>query len=268
MFIHLNCHSNYSFLTGANRIDDLVRAAARAGCPALALTDCNGLYGAVAFYRSAHEAGIQPIFGTEIDCRENSLLKAVLLAKNFQGFGEICRIISDRQLRPDFSLADRLAQCSHDVILLSPDEEVVQQVLQVRGANDLFIELTRSSRQTRQRSRNLLAFARQHRLSVVASNRVFFLAPEDWMIHRLLSAIRTNTTIHRLPPAEIVARDAWLKPPAEMALLFDDVPDAIRKADDVVSSELYGARRSSEPGPSGSTPTTSSSCRAPLAVTR
>ncbi len=228
MFIHLNCHSNYSFLAGANRIDDLVRATARSGCPALALTDCNGLYGAVAFYRSAREAGIQPIFGAEIDGRENASSKAVLLAKNFQGFGEICRIISDRQLCPDFSLADRLAQCSHDVILLSPDEEVLQQVLNIRGTNDLFVELIRSSRQTRQRSRKLLAFATRHGLPVVASNRVFFINPEDWMIHRLLSAIRTNTTIHRLPPEEIVAQDAWLKSPAEMALLFDDVPDAIR----------------------------------------
>ncbi len=66
MFIHLNCHSNYSLLEGADKIDDLAQAAAAIGCPALALTDTNALYGAVAFYRSAQRAGIQPIFGTEI----------------------------------------------------------------------------------------------------------------------------------------------------------------------------------------------------------
>jgi DNA-directed DNA polymerase III PolC len=228
MFTHLNCHSNYSFLAGANHIDALVRAAAKAGCSALALTDCNGLYGAVAFYRSAREAGIQPIFGAEIDGRENASSKTVLLAKNFQGFGEICRVISDRQLLSDFSLVDRLAQCSHDIILLNPDKEVVRQILNIRGTDDLFVELIRSSRQTRQQSRKSLAFATQHKLPVVASNRVFFIAPEDWAVHRLLSAIRCNTTIHHLPPGEVVAQNAWLKSPTDMALLFDDVPDAIR----------------------------------------
>jgi len=82
MFVHLNCHSNYSFLAGeppaaksngpshviggTNRIDDLVRHAAALGFPALALTDTNGLYGAVPFYQSSCKAGIKPIFGTEI----------------------------------------------------------------------------------------------------------------------------------------------------------------------------------------------------------
>ena len=63
MFVHLNCHSNYSFLAGANRIEDLVDAVADMGCPALALTDTNGLYGAVSFYRATQAAGIRPIFG-------------------------------------------------------------------------------------------------------------------------------------------------------------------------------------------------------------
>ena len=74
MFVHLNCHSNHSFLAGANHIEDLVHTAANMGCPALALTDTNGLYGAIAFCQAAKIAGIHPVFGVEITSKRSSPL--------------------------------------------------------------------------------------------------------------------------------------------------------------------------------------------------
>ena len=46
-FVHLHVHTNFSFGDGAGRIDELVDAARRLGMPALAVTDHDGLYGAV-----------------------------------------------------------------------------------------------------------------------------------------------------------------------------------------------------------------------------
>ena len=37
-FVHLHLHSQYSLLDGANRLDDVLAAAAAAGQPAMALT--------------------------------------------------------------------------------------------------------------------------------------------------------------------------------------------------------------------------------------
>ena len=65
-FVHLHVHTNFSFGDGAARIDELVQAAARAGMPALAVTDHEGLYGAVRFYQACRKAGIKPIVGAEI----------------------------------------------------------------------------------------------------------------------------------------------------------------------------------------------------------
>ncbi len=65
-FVHLRCHSHYSFLDGASSVDDLLDAAAELGQDALALTDTNGLYGAVRFWKAARERGIKPIFGAEL----------------------------------------------------------------------------------------------------------------------------------------------------------------------------------------------------------
>ncbi len=64
-FVHLHCHSHFSLLDGASRIDHLVERAHSFGMPALALTDHGNLYGALQFYRKAKAAGIKPILGYE-----------------------------------------------------------------------------------------------------------------------------------------------------------------------------------------------------------
>ncbi|MBK7868872.1 MAG: PHP domain-containing protein [Ignavibacteriales bacterium] len=48
----LHTHSNYSLLQGAVSIDDLIGRAKSFGMKALALTDRNGMYGLIQFYKS------------------------------------------------------------------------------------------------------------------------------------------------------------------------------------------------------------------------
>ena len=66
-FAELHCHSNFSFLDGASSVDDLAERAVELGLTALALTDHQGLYGAVRFSTAAQEAGLRPIVGMEIE---------------------------------------------------------------------------------------------------------------------------------------------------------------------------------------------------------
>jgi error-prone DNA polymerase len=66
-FAELHCHSNFSFLDGSSSVDDLAERAADLGYAALALTDHNGLYGAVRFATAAQEAGLRPIVGMEVE---------------------------------------------------------------------------------------------------------------------------------------------------------------------------------------------------------
>jgi DNA-directed DNA polymerase III PolC len=79
MFIHLHCHSHYSFLRAVPSPEEIIAAAeaqARsegASLPAslrggaVALTDTNGLYAAVPFVQKARAAGVKPIVGTVLD---------------------------------------------------------------------------------------------------------------------------------------------------------------------------------------------------------
>ena len=64
-FVHLHCHSEYSLLDGANRIDDLINRALEFEQPALAITDHGNLHGAWEFQEKAKKAGIRPIIGME-----------------------------------------------------------------------------------------------------------------------------------------------------------------------------------------------------------
>ena len=66
-FAELHCHSNFSFLDGASTVDDLAERAVELGYPALAITDHQGLYGAVRFASAMHEVGLRPIVGLEVE---------------------------------------------------------------------------------------------------------------------------------------------------------------------------------------------------------
>ena len=94
-FVHLHAHSSYSLLQGAMTPQELVAAADGMGLPAVALTDTNGLYGAVLFSQAARAAGVRPIVGAEVVYGGE---QAVLLAADRQGYANVCRIVTERKL--------------------------------------------------------------------------------------------------------------------------------------------------------------------------
>ncbi len=69
-YAELHCHTNFSFLEGASPADDLVERAVELGLSGLAVTDHNGLYGAVRFVSAAEAVGLHPVIGLEIGLRD------------------------------------------------------------------------------------------------------------------------------------------------------------------------------------------------------
>src|SRR5437762_11374211 len=96
-WVELHTHSSHSFLDGASDVLDLADAAAEQGMDALALTDTNGLYGAVRFANAAKERGIRPIFGAELHLLDLGHL--VLIARDRQGWTSLCRTIDRKSTR-------------------------------------------------------------------------------------------------------------------------------------------------------------------------
>jgi len=96
-YVELHCHTNYSLLDGASHPEELLDRALELGMNALAITDHDGLYGIVRFWRAATERDIRPIIGTELTLDEGYHL--VLLARNMHGYTSLCHLISHAQLR-------------------------------------------------------------------------------------------------------------------------------------------------------------------------
>jgi error-prone DNA polymerase len=117
-FVHLNVHSHYSPGWGMATLEELCQSAAEQGMDRLALTDTNGLYGLITFIEAAKEKNLHPIVGSEIVTDEH---RAVLLARNHDGYANLCRIISGRQCHQDFDLIASLKEMRHGLIVFSDD---------------------------------------------------------------------------------------------------------------------------------------------------
>ena len=120
-YVELHCHSNFSILDGASHPEDLVARASEIGIPALALTDHDGLYGIIPFYKACLAAGLKPVIGAEMTLKNGSHI--TLLAKNNRGYSNLCRLITRAQLEhrkgsPAIDKKD-LAKYSGDLICLS-----------------------------------------------------------------------------------------------------------------------------------------------------
>src|SRR5512136_1882341 len=98
MYCELHCHTHYSLLDGASSPQEIVERAAALGMPALAVTDHDGLYGVVPFWRAARARGIRPVIGAEITLVRGSHL--VLLAETQAGYANLSRLISAGRLAP------------------------------------------------------------------------------------------------------------------------------------------------------------------------
>jgi error-prone DNA polymerase len=73
-FVHLHVASGYSLRYGASHPHVLVERAVEHGMDTLALTDRDGVYGAVKFARACLSAGIRPVLGVDLAVEPSGLL--------------------------------------------------------------------------------------------------------------------------------------------------------------------------------------------------
>ena len=102
-FVHLHVYSAYSLLTSTASVEQLVTEAKKKGYYALALTDRNVMYGAVAFYKECIKQSIKPIIGLTVDVlseqNKEEAYPLVLLAKNQLGLQNLFKITSSVQTK-------------------------------------------------------------------------------------------------------------------------------------------------------------------------
>jgi len=213
----LHAHSNYSLLNGTIRIGELVSFAKKYGSTYAALTDTNAMYGLIKFAKECAEQNIKPVLGSFIDDPKEKGLSAIFLAKNNEGYAHLCRIITSRKLKEDFSLIDLLNEPLNDLYIITSSLDLLKRIqIDLPLRQNLFVELI-VTRKTKSKTRELYEFAKQNNLKIVASHPAYFLTREDFLLHKVVTAIRLNSGIANLPEDVTADEEAHLITPDEFA---------------------------------------------------
>ena len=231
--------------------------------PAVAVTDTNNMFCALEFSEGASKAGIQPIIGCQVDLaydlaatgeKARAPAALVLLAQNERGYENLMALNSCLYLNSDGELPQvqlaQLATHSEGIICLSggpngPLGKLIQngQVAKAQALADqlastfgdrLYVELQRhpgedgSVPEAEQLSeRGLVEMAYAMGLPLVATNDVYFPKAQMYEAHDALICIAEGSYVDQQEPRRRLTPQHYLKTPAEMAVLFADLPEAL-----------------------------------------
>ena len=306
-FTHLHVHSHYSLLDGLSKVEEIVDKCIASGMNSVALTDHGNMYGikdlldyCKKINKARKEDGLEPfkpIVGCEAYCarrgrlskKEDKAVNAegrtyvidrsgwhlILLAKNMEGYHNLCRLVSHGYMSDAFYHTPRidkeLLEKWHEGIICSSaclGGELPQKVLDGLAKNDFseaeetiqwfknlfgedyYIELQRHETQKpggdqevyeRQKQVNpvLIELARKHGVKIIASNDSHFVNEEDAEAHDRLICLSTNHYVNDINRMHYTKQE-WLKTPEEMEAIFSDIPEAITNTQEIADKvEIY-----------------------------
>ncbi|MEA2642353.1 MAG: error-prone polymerase, partial [Chloroflexota bacterium] len=254
-YVELHLRTSYSFLEGASQPSEIAARALAYGYDALAVTDRNGLYGAMEFAQVCKSQSIRAITGAELTLRhglverDSGPVPLVLLVENWSGYANLCRLLTEahRSSPRDAVALDPTFLAGHTeglIVFTGPRTgeiprlveagrtaeatEAIRQLAALFGPASTFVELQHNLvyGDTRRVAR-LAELAAELGLPIVATGDVLY---HDRARHRLqdaLTAVRYRTTLeasHRLrqPNSEF-----FLRTPAEAAIHFAAYPEAV-----------------------------------------
>jgi error-prone DNA polymerase len=275
-YAELHAHSAYSFLDGASTPEELVEEAARLDLRALALTDHNGLYGAVRFAEAAAELDVRTVFGAELSL--GSSLESVartekpdppgphllVLARGPEGYRRLSRQLAvahlaggeKGKLHYDFDALTEAAG-GHWHILTGCRKGAVRQALSEGGlesaeraltdlvdrftASRVSIELT-SHGQPLDDERNaaLAGLAPRFGVGVVATTGAHFAHPSRARLAMAMGAVRARQSLDSAAGWLAPLGGSHLRSGAEMARLFAQRPEVVTAAAELGEQCAFG----------------------------
>ena len=254
MFVHLRLHTEFSVVDGTNRIDEVARAAAKDGQPALAITDLNNLFGAIKFYKEARSKGVKPVIGAEVVLEglgddASVVSKVILLVQNRQGYLNLCELLA-RGWTQNVGRAQAvcraawLRELGEGLILLSgaqagpvgqalvqgDESRAAALALQLAGwfPHRFYLELQRAGRADDEA--HVVAavqLAARLKLPVVATHPVQFATYDDYEAHEARVCIAEGEILANQRRVRKFTREQYFKSTEQMCALFADVPSAI-----------------------------------------
>jgi DNA polymerase III alpha subunit len=210
----------------------LIERAKQSKLFSLSLTDTNGMYGLVQFYKAATEENIHPVLGVQVDEPTNKDVYAIFLAKDRNGYSDICKIITQRKLKEDFSLFPLLKEYWQNVFIITPSIDLLKLIPHY---DNVFAELIVTASKKKE-TRRLYEFALEKKIKSIPSNPVYFLEKEDHLLHKVVTAIRNRTTLENLAKDETVDEEFYFKPPSELLRTWSRIPNALANLEFITSN--------------------------------
>ena len=254
-YVPLRVFSCFTMLDGAIEPKAIAKQAKKLGFPAVALTDRNGLYAAMAFGDACMAEGVQPIVGTMLAVARppeigpaGAIDWLALLAQDEAGYDNLCRLVSTAHLdrpiheEPHVPL-EALAGSTEGLIALTAGGEGALARLFVDGQGDkagayagrlkalfpdrLYVELSRRGDAVEKASEvRLIDLAYALDLPLIATNPAQYAEPEFHAAHDAMLCIAGSTYVEN-SERKTSSPEAWLKPGTVMEQLFADLPEAI-----------------------------------------
>jgi DNA polymerase III subunit alpha len=241
-------------LEGAMEPKAIAERAAKLGFPAVALTDRNGLYAAMAFTEACSGKGVQPIVGAMLavarppQTGSTGVDWLVLLAKDEQGYGNLCHLVSSAHLYRPVELDPHvgfaaLQKSSDGLIALTAGGDgalarlladgqtgkakIYLDRLQELFPDRLYVEIIRRNDPVEAASEDvLIELAFERDLPLVATNPAAYADPSFHAAHDAMLCIAQSAYIES-NDRQTSSPEAWLKDSMMIGELFIDLPEAI-----------------------------------------
>ena len=254
-FVHLNIHTEFSLVDGIVRLKPLIQAAKDQQMPALAVTDQSNVYALVKVYQACLGSGIKPIVGADLWLKnpDDSAqpFRLLILCQNNDGYLNLKHLISrsyleGQHLGKAMIEKDWLAERSDGlIVLLGKGSEIGSLLLEEHYSEAkaaigfyqqlfperLYLELQRISHPGDELFlHQAVQLAGECKLPVVATNAVRFIKREDFEAHEARVCINQGRVLADKHRPKDYTEEQYLKSAAEMAELFQDIPEAIENS--------------------------------------
>ena len=272
-FVHLRTRSAYSLLEGAIKADYLGPLAAKAGMPAVALTDRANLFGALEFSVATKDAGVQPIVGCALPVtgigegppeRWARIPTIVLLAQNELGYRHLTELSSAAYLDvaatdlPHVPWAEVVRRAEGLILLSGGPDGPVDPLFAAGRANEaaaalaemqrvfadrFYVELQRHGLAVEAAAEpGLVGWAYEHDTPLVATNDCLFAEAKTYRAHDALLCIADAAFIGQEERRRVTA-EHWFKGADDMRRLFADLPEACDNTLDIARRCAFMVRK-------------------------
>ncbi|TKT82909.1 error-prone DNA polymerase [Aquamicrobium sp. LC103] len=231
--------SNFSFLRGASKPEELVVAASLSGHSALGLADRNTVAGVVRAWQQAKVEGLAYHPGARLVFSDGTP-DVLAYPRDRAGWGHLCRMLTVANARgekgaPDLRLEDFLEWGGSMSLAVMPGlEKPAEDALSLlRLLKDRFGDALRIAAapsyggNDRFRLAQAAGLAERLGLPLMAVNDVRYHAAERRPLQDVLTAIRLNIPVAEAGFELAANAERHLKPPSEMARLFRDHQQAL-----------------------------------------